>query len=162
MNKYHALITSLFTCTLLADDINQSTENVINKGVELESNKELSVKGIKSNELIRKQQYELEGDGQYYQAINFIQVGNYTKALQKLKSAEMTYLKVSSSAPRIMEKLSKINADSINVYNSSTIFVIMYCTLLRFVCSWCSVSAYTCIPLFSCFLSMSSLSCRSI
>ena len=118
MNKYHALITSLFTCTLLADDINQSTENVINKGIELESNKELSVKGIKSNELIRKQQFELEGDGEYYQAINFIQVGNYTKALQKLKSAEITYLKVSSSAPRIMEKLSKINTDTINVYNS--------------------------------------------
>ena len=118
MNKYHALITSLFTCSLLADDVNVNTENVINKGLELEATQELSAGGIKSNELIRKQQYELEADGFYYKAVNLLQVGNYVEALQNFKNAELTYKKVSSSSIRILAKLDKLNQDTVNLFNS--------------------------------------------
>ncbi|WDE96020.1 hypothetical protein PQO03_09870 [Lentisphaera profundi] len=71
-----------------------------------------------NNELIRKQQLELEADGLYYKAMTAVEDGSNHVAITYLQSAKEVYLQAQSSSNRLVNKVANVDKLKIVVYNN--------------------------------------------
>ena len=75
-------------------------------------------KQLLNNELIRKQQLELEGDSLYYKAVGAYEETAYDAALDFLDNAKNQYIQAQSSSNRLINKLENVNRLKSEIYKN--------------------------------------------
>ena len=73
---------------------------------------------LMNNELIRKQQLELEADALYYKAVGAVEETSYEVALSLLEKSKTQYLQAQSSSNRLINKLQNVDKLKTQVYKN--------------------------------------------